>query len=239
MKFELETIPVWESYTEQSGCPICYLAESLEKRYVDFFLGGAVMAPEVRVEVNKKGFCPRHWVLLYNGKNKLGLSLMVRTHRDESEAAIEKVLSKLSGKAGEKQVDAACARIQELSKTCLVCDKIEHTLDNYRFTIAKLHQTNEEFRAAFAASSGICRPHLPGVVRVAASVLRGDAATTFFVTLKNVLARRARAEAADLDAWIESFDYKAKEPLTDEQRQAPARNIKRLAGAARFQELGA
>lgn len=237
MKFELETIPVWESYTEQEGCPICHLAETLEKRYVDFFLGGAVMAPEVRVEVNKKGFCPRHWVLLYSGKNKLGLSLMVRTHRDESEAEIENLLSRLAGKAGSKQVDDACGRIEELTESCLVCDKMEHTLNNYRYTIAKLHQNEDEFRDAFLSSNGICRPHLPGLLRVAASVLRGDAASTFFSALKDVQAERAKEEAADLDTWIESFDYKAKEPLTEEQRRAPARNIKRLSGAAPFAEL--
>ena len=43
MKYQLETIPVWEAYEKEGECPLCELVEKLESHYVDFFLGHSVM----------------------------------------------------------------------------------------------------------------------------------------------------------------------------------------------------
>ncbi|MFP4011975.1 MAG: DUF6062 family protein, partial [Spirochaetaceae bacterium] len=80
MKYELQTIPVWDAYEHAEACPLCYLEGRLESDLRDFFLGNAVMAPEMRVEVNSRGFCARHFALLARGTNRLGLTLMTQTH---------------------------------------------------------------------------------------------------------------------------------------------------------------
>ncbi|MDZ7852596.1 MAG: DUF6062 family protein [Halomonas sp.] len=64
VKYELQTIPVWDAYEHEADCPLCYLEQKLEADYQRFFLGSAVMAPEMRVEVNRIGFCARHFSLL-------------------------------------------------------------------------------------------------------------------------------------------------------------------------------
>jgi hypothetical protein len=84
MKYHLETIPVWNAYTVPSECPLCVLARQAEQDYLAFFLGGSVMEPEIRVQVNRTGFCPRHLARLLKGGNRLGLALMVHTHLQET-----------------------------------------------------------------------------------------------------------------------------------------------------------
>mgnify|MGYP006266110339 CR=1 FL=1 len=83
MKYELQTIPIWNAYNSGEDCPLCHLEESLEADYQRFFLGNSVMAPDMRIEVNAKGFCRQHYRLLYRGENKLGLALMAQTRLEE------------------------------------------------------------------------------------------------------------------------------------------------------------
>ena len=61
MKEVLETIPVWDALKEDTECPICSLMKKAEEDALKYYLGPAVMVPEIRVEINKKGYCNKHW----------------------------------------------------------------------------------------------------------------------------------------------------------------------------------
>lgn len=100
MKYELQTIPIWKAYNGEHDCPLCYLEAELEKDYRRFFLGNSVMAPDVRVEVNAKGFCRQHYRLLYSGENKLGLALMAQTRLEERRRVFANAMRK-AGHAAE------------------------------------------------------------------------------------------------------------------------------------------
>ena len=39
MKYHIDTIPVWDAYHQESECPLCILYSSLEKSYIESFLG--------------------------------------------------------------------------------------------------------------------------------------------------------------------------------------------------------
>ena len=84
MKYHIDTIPVWDAYKVEDECPLCVLEYRSEQSYIDFFLSGSVMEPDTRIEVNKTGFCPPHFQLLYNEKNRLGLALITHTHLKET-----------------------------------------------------------------------------------------------------------------------------------------------------------
>ena len=64
MKVVLETIPLWDALREDSECPLCSLMKKAEEDSVSYYLSSAIMTPEVRVETNTKGFCPKHFYLL-------------------------------------------------------------------------------------------------------------------------------------------------------------------------------
>ena len=84
MKQHIDTAPVWESYRQDCECPLCLLQAKVEASNVDYFLGESVMEPSQRIEVNKKGFCPGHFKMMYDAGNRLGLALMTHTYMKET-----------------------------------------------------------------------------------------------------------------------------------------------------------
>ena len=92
MKYTLDTMPVLDAYKTECECPLCSLRISCEDQYVDSMLGAAYMEPDCRVKTNEVGFCTRHFELMYQRRNRLGLALMTHTHMQEVIASMKKIL---------------------------------------------------------------------------------------------------------------------------------------------------
>ena len=86
----LDTIPILDAYRENGECPLCTLEDALEKQFLDVALGGAMMEPDTRVMTNEKGFCARHFSLMYGAQNRLSLALMTHTHLKDVMASLQK-----------------------------------------------------------------------------------------------------------------------------------------------------
>jgi hypothetical protein len=152
MKYQLETSPVWDVYREGVECPLCVLLAKAERHYVDFFLGNSVMAPEMRAQVNKTGFCPHHSSLLLEGDNRLGLALMTHTHLLELTEKLQKLHKGLRKKA-ERNLSSSGPLVKELKNTaafvekqqgeCLICSRLESTAKRYAYTILYLWERDE------------------------------------------------------------------------------------------------
>jgi hypothetical protein len=97
MKYELQTIPIWNAYAGDHDCPLCHLETKLENDYQRFFLGNSVMAPDIRIEINAKGFCRHHYRVLYAGENKLGLALLAQTRLEERRRTFTRVMREAEG----------------------------------------------------------------------------------------------------------------------------------------------
>ena len=70
----LDTIPIWDAYKQETECPLCAMEAACERQFLDVALGGAMMEPDTRVEVNQKGFCQRHFAQMFVASNRLGLA---------------------------------------------------------------------------------------------------------------------------------------------------------------------
>ncbi len=240
MKYRLETIPVWEAVERGASCPLCFLADRLERQYVAFYLGDSVMTPEIRVQVNDTGFCPRHFQQMVDGGNRLGLSLMASTH-------IESVREKL---AGDKRVLAASAgrrsprakrtyydRIEQMKQrrdTCPVCDRMDHTMRNYAYTLARLLSDEQAFCSAFGDSHGVCLDHLPFVLDVAHDALKPSERQQLIEILFALVDGDLADIHASLGEFAERFDYRNRKPMTEKLRQSVGRAIAKLTGRNRL-----
>jgi hypothetical protein len=249
MKYKLETIPVWDAFDNESECPFCLLAEEAEKRYLDFFLGASVMAPEMRVEVNKTGFCPVHFPMLFDTKkNRHSLGLMTHTRLKESWVFLEKELKALkrsAGRAGRgmkgslpgggpemsKRLKAAADALKRESDSCMICDRIEATVKRYLFTTLHLWKKDEEgFRERYASSKGFCRPHLADLLVMAGEVLPGKLLGPWLeATAELSSASGARLEA-DLGWYNQKFDYQNDEKPWGSSKDALERAVGKLCG---------
>jgi hypothetical protein len=238
MKYQLQTIPIWQAYEAEPSCVLCRLADGLEEQYVRFHLGNSVMAPNTRVEVNEHGFCNRHLRLLLQGGNKHGFALMMQTHIERLQKMYLQRLHELAGdrRAGRserKALSDLAESVRHQYDRCLICDKMERMLRNYAYTIVYLFRSGEEgFPQTFRDSSGFCLEHLPLVLETSADVLSGRELQSWIDALDAVEQVRFRGMHEQLGAFSDAFDYRTTGQLTPESREAPE-NAARLLGGRR------
>ena len=83
MRYHIDTIPVWDAAKIDGECLLCALQRRVELQQIEYSLGASVMEPDVRIQVNQKGFCQHHQRMLFKGDNRLGHALMLESHLTE------------------------------------------------------------------------------------------------------------------------------------------------------------
>ena len=155
---QIYTIPVNEAFEASAadkscGCPFCALYNKLENDELDLILGASMMEPDVRIKTNKTGFCRTHYDMMFVRKNRLGMALTLESHLDQ----LKKELSDkgLGGGMGNKPIK----RIEELEKSCYVCERIEFNFQHMIETAVLLWNTDEDFPKKLQAQPYFCLPH--------------------------------------------------------------------------------
>ena len=225
MKYHIDTIPVWDAFKQHKHCPLCALKYKVEMTDVDRCLGGSVMEPDTRIQVNEKGFCARHQVLLYNQRNRLGHALMMHTHLKQSHSQLtpmfqeaEKAAKACAGASITKKLtgnrDAKAAlrdaaqKILQHTESCLLCDSIEENMNRYMYTLMHLYKTDTAFRTAFREADGLCVPDGAKLLEMAADHLSGELLTQFARDLNALMDRRLTKLEGDLEWFTLKFDYR-------------------------------
>lgn len=232
MKYELETIPVWDAYHAESECPLCLLQRKAERDFVRFYVGHSVMVPEMRVQVNDVGFCPAHFPMLLEGGNRLGLALITHTHIGELRRKLERRLG--NGKAGaalKREVAGFDAFLTQQLERCLICERLDDRFKRYSYTIVHLWRHEEQFRQAFNGSRGICLDHVRGLLAMAADTLRAAQLREFVGDLTAVQQRSWERLERELLAFTGKFDYRAEGPPSAAAKQSVPAAIQKLTGA--------
>ena len=110
LQLQLETIPVWDGVKEGSECFLCTLMKKAEEDGIRYYLSSAVMTPEVRVEMNRHGFCPHHSALLAEAGKPQSLALAMDTYYEENKRIFSPLMEKIKAAGnGRKAVKAASA----------------------------------------------------------------------------------------------------------------------------------
>jgi hypothetical protein len=244
MKYQLETIPIWEAYEADTECPLCYLYEKLTKAFTTFFTGGSVMEPDTRSRVNELGFCFEHFSLLFGAGNKQGVALMAHTRlltlRRSLSFTMKKLLSselsKKGGsflpkrKSGSRPLDGLAASLERSAKTCAFCNKLDNALSRYAFTIVYLWKKDEEFRLRFSRSKGFCIPHFARVIRMADSVLSQTHRNKLLAALFGAEEEHLSRIEEEILWYTQKFDYRNKDKPWKNSEDALQRAIGKLTG---------
>lgn len=254
MKEKIYTIPVTEAFGQDCECPVCLLQKKLEDDNIDYNLGAALMEPDWRVETNKKGFCRRHFEMLYNKQeNRLGLGLVTDTHvreylpklRELSIAANDAakgskassplfgaIAGKFSSKA-RNSVDPAENLIELLSQmegSCAICDRLERTMDRYMDVIMYLWSREEDFRQLFMSRKGFCLPHMKQLTEASVKYLNPHERAQFLSALLQQQAENIDRIEKELDWFTKKFDYRNNEASWGNSKDALPRTIQKLKG---------
>lgn len=244
MKYKLETIPVWDAFKEDTECPICYLSEKAEERYLKFYLGSSVMNPETRVEVNKTGFCPHHYSGLLQMRSNHSLGLMTHTHLEKRMELLRSHLktikaeaSKISGKTAlvkSRKLGSAIknldTHIKDHEKKCMICSRIDYTIQRYLFTIVHLWKTDGEFREFFRKSNGFCFHHLPELLKMAEEILNPGKLGEFAEELVYVIENNNERIEKEILWFTQKFDSKNFDKPWGTSEDAHYRTVQKLTG---------
>ena len=239
MKYTLDTIPVLDAYKTGCECPLCQLRIACEDSYVDSMLGAAYMEPDCRVRTNEVGFCTRHFQLMYDRRNRLGLALMTHTHMQEVISSVESILKAdepargglLASLRGGRDEGGTPQKIRARMSGCVICEQMEGAVNRYAYTIAQLYGTNSEFKAMFDASKGFCLPHLALVLEMAEKTLSGEALRAFRAAVSAVELPNLHRIEGELEWFTLKFDYRNTDKPWGNSRDAVERAINKLMGA--------
>ena len=235
MRQHIDTIPVWEAYKTDCECPLCQLEETNEKNYVDSFMGGSVMEPDVRVEVNKKGFCGRHFKLMLANNNRLGVALMAHTYLKETMARLgetKMAVNEPQPKSGlfGKRPQVQAADLRGITDSCILCDRLNATMDRYIYTIVYMWKHDGSFRSALQSSKGMCLKHYALVLGAAPEQLSGMELKQFNDMLNKLeMDNLARLEK-EIEWFTLKFDHKNADKPWGTSKDSLDRTVQKLRG---------
>lgn len=218
MRYHIDTIPVWDAVKNACDCPLCLLYQQVEEKSTAFFSGASVMEPDIRIQVNQKGFCAHHQQALSNQKNRLGHALMMLSHAQETLEKIKRMEASSHsagkvhrigfGKSKPEDGNAVSAGLSEISHSCIICQQINETFRSYLYTFVHLYKSDASFSSALADTKGLCIPHAAVLLSMAQSELNSEQ----FAALRSFLLEKIRLNledtVKDLDFFTRKFDYR-------------------------------
>jgi hypothetical protein len=242
MKEKIYTIPVNDAYAAPGPCPLCSLETTMTRDLVDYYLGPALMEPDIRKVTNEKGFCREHLTQLYNREeNRLGLGLILHTHTSDLVADLGAGLrqSTPGGNAGllrgqqkdfRKNLFAMADRIDQRTRSCIICERLDYTMDRYLDVILHQYFTDPAFKSNFDAGSGYCLPHVALLLRGAARYLNQNQAAEFVGCLSGIQNHSLENLRDDVEWFTLKFDYRNHQKDWKNSKDALPRAIRKLSG---------
>lgn len=241
MKEQIYTIPVNEIYDKDCECPLCELEKRIEKECIDYALGAAMMEPDYRIESNELGYCNKHYEKMFEQPNKLSLALVLDTHMmevrkklAEHTKTITNLKNQKSGlfrKTGAKELSK---KLYEASKKitcdCLICKKVNFTMDRYTDVILYMWSTNDEFKMKFDKSNGFCLKHFGDVCKMIPKAMSDSEAAKFLPCLFKKESKLLDALQEDIHKFTLKFDYRNKDMPWGTAQNSPIRSINTLSG---------
>lgn len=231
MKYELDTIPVWDALKAQTECPFCLLERRSRAGAVRYYLGHSVMVPEVRLNVNKIGFSAESARILAKDNNRLGLGLITHTRlkavRESSLSFLKRPTEK---KILRKEVENLLVYLKKQSQGCLIQTKIDEDMNRFAFTFVHLLKHDQDFFSFWGQSKGLCLKHVQIVLAMAVELLSPSdlsrlASEIWLKTLENL----QRVEN-DLQAFTQTFDATHSHELSGNPEKALERALLKLYG---------
>ena len=220
MKETIYTIPINEAVDQNTECPFCYLLNNLEKEAIDYTLGAAMMEPDYRILCNEKGFCNRHASMLFKKPNKLSLALILDSRIDE-------VLKNLEPKKSEKKgFLKRKADVPKKTDTCIICEKIENTLDRYSKTFFYMWEKDSDLKEKILNSKGFCLPHYEYLCQMAKIHMKNP--DDFLAPVYELQKKELLRIKEEIHHFTLKFDYRNKDLPWGNSQDAPKRTTEKL-----------
>lgn len=238
MREKIETVPVLEAFEAGDECPFCYLERQVEQKAIRYILGpgASYMEPDVRAETDRQGFCRGHIKKLYDYGNALGNALILQTYyvgmlkeldRQIEEFAMPEKKGLFAKKQQAELPITAWAKGKE--QTCFLCNKIQYNMQRYYATFFHLIKESE-FREKVASGKGFCLHHFAQLLEVAEEKLPDSQRQWYYDTVLTQTRENLARVQADLDWFVEKFDYRNASAPWKNSKDAVPRAMQKLRG---------
>lgn len=229
MKEKIYTIPINEAVESGSECPFCLIEKKLEKESIEYTLGAAMMEPDYRILCNEKGFCKTHASLLFAEPNKLSLALVLDSQLEAFRKKYDAEEKKLSPKKGLfKKQDAPSAFCELCKHSCVICDKINSTLDRYGEVFFYMWKNDDTFRQKILESKGFCMPHLYFLAELSQKHLHNP--ESFIKPMYEKQKKELLRIQEEIHLFTLKFDYRNKDLPWGKAKDAPLRTLEKNVG---------
>ena len=218
MAYHIDTGLIKEKFKVDCECPLCEIQKVVEEQFLHEFLNDAVMEDNTRIKVGNKGFCARHFDMLFSRQNKLSVALQIRTRVEN----LQNVLTDVKSVGGAlKQAKA----LEQAQTTCIICDLTEESMVKYYKTIAQMFAREREFFRTLIASKGFCMHHYAELLKYCKSA--GFIAKEYVSLISGVQKRNVERIQQDLKKFCDKHDYRnALEPLGTSETALPRMRVK-------------
>lgn len=218
------TIPIHDAYQVRSGCPVCRLEHDLETASLEYVLGAAMMEPDVRIEINRYGFCSKHFSAMLKMQKRLPLALILESYTQE-------MLVQITQQApGKREFPVITEKFSIAADGCFVCKQLTDRLMKYYSNIVHLWLHEVEFREETRNQPYFCPHHLAGLLTCAQKELPKKYFTDFYTDHTSKTAEKLSALSEKISKFCKSFDYRFTDEL-GEARTAVEDAIAFLTGA--------
>ena len=177
--------------------------------------------------------------MLFTKPNKLSLALVLDTHLDQMRIALSEYEKKANSltKGGlfkkgnvEHFSEKLSFDLNQKAHSCVVCDKVTHTMSRYVDVLLELYQNEPEFLNKFQNAKGFCLPHLTTLTEAAAKKYSNDKAVDFIVPLIKKQSEELFRLQEDIHKFTLKFDYRNADMDWGTAKDAPLRTIEKLSG---------
>ena len=224
---KIYTIPVNEAFDlcleyPAEGCPFCRLYRKLESDEIDIILGASMMEPDIRIKTNELGFCGRHFDMMLEKNNRLGLALILESHLNEIREFCEP-----GGFLGAR-TNAMPDRLDKLEKSCYVCERINANFSKMVENAVYLYDTEQEFRDKVKETPYFCLPHYKGYMLSAREHMNKKKVPDFQKALADTVNRYFDELRADVSHFCKKFDYRYENEPWGNSKDSVERAVKFL-----------
>ena len=218
MQYHIDTGLIYEKFKEDCECPLCEIEKKVTEQFIHEFLNDAVMEDNSRIKVGEKGFCEKHFDMLFSRKNKLSVALQTGTRAEKIAPLFTPVKSASAAKKRAKEIENAFSR-------CVICDLVEESMTKYYKTVAQMFVYEKEFYKILFAGKGFCAHHYAELLKYSASA--GFAAKNYLAALSTVQERNFKRLQTELKDFCDSHDYRnAYKPLGNAETALPRMRTK-------------
>lgn len=200
MQYHISTGLIVKHFENNCGCPLCSIEKIVESNVCRELLGDGCMDDDVRTIINKKGFCEKHFDLLFSMQSKLGLALQSDTRlKTLRKNLLTKPLSAQKAKKQAKKIE------QELS-TCAVCDYTADEMIKYYKTIAQMYAGEPDWREKLMNCGGFCLKHYAKLIEY--SNFAFFKAKNYLADLYEIENKKLDRNAELMQGFLNRHDYR-------------------------------